>query len=1401
MKRFWSTFALSLVFFIQPAFADVILQAKALLQGAYDTTSGLMRDDLRSKDYLPTAQPYNLPPFNYVGEETVSAELLGVTGDQAMVDWVLLDVRDGLSQALLARKALLLQRDGSLFDPQTGRNNITFSGIAPGTYRVGIHHRNHLGTIVGEVALAETPSLLDFSHKGMLLAGDVDANAKMISVGPGNDVTVLLGYVLTEPGNSLQSANYRMNGYFNTDLNLDGVTVYAGPGNDLNLLQSSILLHPDNVTFSMNFIVEGVKASHTLTTGVNLAQQFGLASQGTDYDSASAAARAVDGKPDTFNHTTCDAQNNWWQVKLPDPTQVSKIVITSRSGWGSRIKDAGVYLSASPYSGTLIESEKVATLAGVTTPQTIAFSNPKAAAYVIVKAVDSLCLHLSEVEVFGQAPTAPHLEQTQHEFLLRHDTPFGTVVGTLAAVDYQQDALSYVLEGDVPFAVDSQGTMRVNGGLQAGTTYSFQLAVSDDSQTSRAQVAVKVTATDAVEDALRSGMVTAVTDGELLDATLDTITTNQNLLLDAKAKLFNLNADGTAKMDGSSLTALDWNPTHDAALLLSTYGLNTGVLNTNAVYTDGYTVYDKEIGIIGASPARYLVLGGNPLRSGNVTNAQMQQFMENSFAWLTQRDDLKTAAFKVVIAHLDESYYFKDESSVRTWLDTHYPGKVSYNAANSCDDDKLASCLTAKPDVLIISQVANTGSDAVAIAASVQAAMQQGIPVLYLHHDGGLTALGEKLFPLFNVSYQWDNYWKKLGLKAFDVTTTLGKLPDNIRTIQTLLHHFKAQDYAFDWSTCVADNCSAVAGLQTEFQQGADTLRAMMTELDKGKVNLFGQEGFRLQKLLALLGDAYRQQVRFPMDKTTTNGTAFLKSLFADHAVYNYRAINPAQPDMGNFSRSNFSHVTPATKTVTLTSRQHFRAAGVYALPGQTFRVTRTDNSPTTTKVFVNTLRPGSTHEFEAAGYKRPKYLQSVHIPLQSGETIAMTSPYGGPIQLEFSANDQPVSFTFEQVGEHPFWDDAGDNASFTAKLAQGDYDWAEFITPAFEIHSTLDKMRTSASDTRWGGTLEGFAAATMRYTHNFPHVLAGFKGPGIDVVPEIHDFVAANGYDIDNLDLVKHMNADQATCGAGCSGNPYDAYWSFEPIGHGDIHELGHGLEKSRLRFNGWEVHTMTNPYSYYTKSQYFKTTGGEPECQNLPFEKAFTVLQASRLQADPAAYVKAKLWDTMGWSEGAATFIQMMMAAQDQGALQDGWHLLARLHIMEREFARATADTVKWEAKRGSLGFGAYTLDEAKALDQNDWLLVAISHASGRDYRSYFDTWALPYSPRAGEQVAVRGFAVMPSNFYISSPAGYCKGEGFDGNKLPVDGAQLWPLAAKKSRLMGDSFRASNGLVNMEY
>lgn len=140
------------------------------------------------------------------------------------------------------------------------------------------------------------------------------------------------------------------------------------------------------------------------------------------------------------------------------------------------------------------------------------------------------------------------------------------------------------------------------------------------------------------------------------------------------------------------------------------------------------------------------------------------------------------------------------------------------------------------------------------------------------------------------------------------------------------------------------------------------------------------------------------------MNMASSDTTKFLEAYFADHIQYNYRTFNPAQPDLGNFSRGDFSHITPSNRTVTLTSKGPFQSAGVYALPGQTFKVSRLDdNSTATTNIFINSLRSAASKPFSSNGYIRPKYLQSVRISLQPGETIQLTSPYGGPVQVGFS--------------------------------------------------------------------------------------------------------------------------------------------------------------------------------------------------------------------------------------------------------------------------------------------------------------------------------------------------------------------------------------------------------------
>jgi hypothetical protein len=950
--------------------------------------------------------------------------------------------------------------------------------------------------------------------------------------------------------------------------------------------------------------------------------------------------------------------------------------------------------------------------------------------------------------------------------------PIGSHLITVTGTDPEGDDISWSITGNVPFSIDDQGNITVNASLQAGS-YPFEVQASDGRAMSSASVTLSITKATSIDMVLQSGDVTNIDATALLDATIETIENNRLGFTNDIQQLFALNSDGSPKADGSSLTAIDWDPTHDAAIIKSTFGMNAAVLHTNDVTNTDKTIYTKEIGIIGKTPSRYMVLGSNPMRNdyrnASSVNEQMQQFLENGLSWLTERNDLKTTPFKVVMSQMRQSYYFPDEVAVRTWLDERYPGQVQYNEANACDDANLATCLAETPDLLIISQYMNAATDPAQLANAVKNAMNRGVPVLYLHYDGNFSDLGKALFPLFNVAYEGDNYWKKLKLTNYDPTAHQGSLPADVISIQTMLNHFKAEDYAFDWSACDGENCSAVIGLESEFLKGATAVRSMMTTFDKNKTNLFIVDGFRFQKLLALLGDKYRQSVRFPMDKNNTDDTVFMKSYFADHAVYHYRDLNPAQADIGNFSRSDFSHITPISKTVDRISKDRFRSAGVYALPGQTLRVTRLDNSDLEVQVFVNSVRSGSTRLWRNNGYNRPKYLQSPWLTVNSGETIEFTSPYGGPLQLAFNKNDLPVQLRFENVGEHPYWASSADDASFTTKLNAGDYDWAELVTPSFEVHSKLEKMKTSV--TQWE-TPQNLAATTMRYIHNFPHVLAGFKGTGIDVVSEIHDFAANKGLTVDLLDKVKHMNADQSTCGYGCSGNPYDAGWSFSPIGHGDVHELGHGLERSRFRFSGWEGHAVTNPYSYYTKSQYYKDTGNDPSCQNLPFEDTYNALQLSVNQANPITYLQDNFWATSNWSHQVGMTIQMMMMAQDRGALLDGWHLLPRLHILDREFNRAIKNETDWEAKRASLGFSSYTFNEAKNITNNDWLVIAISWATSLDYRDYIRMWGQTFSAKADTQVSGFAYPAVPRNYFMSSSNGYCKGEGFGGPSTPING-----------------------------
>lgn len=235
-------------FTITAAPSGVLLSAKAFLQGPYATS--LMSDGLRTASLIPTTEPYTALLFNHVGGggETTSSGILAVTGNDAIVDWVLLELRSGSNSAqVIATRSALIQRDGDIVDVD-GVSPVSFP-VATANYYVAVRHRNHLACMAAApVSLSATTTSLDFSTvttfgteaqlvlggKNVLWAGNVVVDDEVLYTGQGNDrdpILTLIGGVV--PTNTAA-------GYHLEDVNMDGVARYTGTNNDRDIILENI---------------------------------------------------------------------------------------------------------------------------------------------------------------------------------------------------------------------------------------------------------------------------------------------------------------------------------------------------------------------------------------------------------------------------------------------------------------------------------------------------------------------------------------------------------------------------------------------------------------------------------------------------------------------------------------------------------------------------------------------------------------------------------------------------------------------------------------------------------------------------------------------------------------------------------------------------------------------------------------------------------------------------------------------------------------------------------------------------------------------------------------------------------------------------------------------------------
>ncbi len=201
----------------------VRVSAKVFLGGCYNSNSGLMNDVLRSFSYIPLIEPYTAMGLTTNGgEQTTNAVLLS-TGNDAVVDWIFIELRDKINPInVLHTRSALLQRDGDIVDVD-GVSPVDFLGVMADDYYVAIRHRNHLAIMSNTTfSLSSMSTMIDFSTSPSATYG---TNAQ---INFGNGV-LGLWHGDASANNSIEASDRSLtwnsrnqSGYLLSDLNMDG---------------------------------------------------------------------------------------------------------------------------------------------------------------------------------------------------------------------------------------------------------------------------------------------------------------------------------------------------------------------------------------------------------------------------------------------------------------------------------------------------------------------------------------------------------------------------------------------------------------------------------------------------------------------------------------------------------------------------------------------------------------------------------------------------------------------------------------------------------------------------------------------------------------------------------------------------------------------------------------------------------------------------------------------------------------------------------------------------------------------------------------------------------------------------------------------------------------------------
>lgn len=194
------------------------------LEGPFDISSFGMSTTLNQQNSIPLNQPYNVSPWFYNGNESVSA-----IPDPEIIDWVLVELREttggpetATQSTIIARQAALLNSFGYIVGLD-GISNLRIDAVINDNLFIVIHHRNHLPVMNAEAIPYfggtynfDFTASTDYIYGGTAGCKDLLGSAAMAAGDPNGD-----GIINNSDKMEFWNAQSGKKGYLQSDFNMN----------------------------------------------------------------------------------------------------------------------------------------------------------------------------------------------------------------------------------------------------------------------------------------------------------------------------------------------------------------------------------------------------------------------------------------------------------------------------------------------------------------------------------------------------------------------------------------------------------------------------------------------------------------------------------------------------------------------------------------------------------------------------------------------------------------------------------------------------------------------------------------------------------------------------------------------------------------------------------------------------------------------------------------------------------------------------------------------------------------------------------------------------------------------------------------------------------------------------